>query len=57
MANDYSVYKFLNSEIKFTEIPKIIEAAMKHHQWVEKPDLDYIRELDKWTKDFVNNFD
>ena len=57
MANDYSVYKFLNSEIKFTEIPKIIEAAMKHHQWVEKPDLDYIRELDNWTKDFVNNFD
>ena len=57
MANDYSVYKFLNSEIKFTDIPKIIEAAMKHHQWVEKPDLDYIRELDNWTKDFVNNFD
>ena len=57
MANDYSVYKFLNSEIKFTEIPKIIEAAMKNHQWVEKPDLDYIRELDNWTKDFVNNFD
>ena len=57
MANDYSVYKFLNSEIKFTEIPKIIEAAMKHHQWVEKPDLDYIKELDNWTKDFVNNFD
>ena len=57
MANDYSVYKFLNSEIKFTEIPKIIEAAMKNHQWVEKPDLDYIRELDNWTRDFVNNFD
>ena len=57
MANDYSVYKFLNSKIKFTEIPKIIEAAMKNHQWVEKPDLDYIRELDNWTKDFVNNFD
>ena len=57
MANDYSVYKFLNSEIKFTEIPKIIETAMKHHQWVEKPDLDYIKELDNWTKDFVNNFD
>ena len=57
MANDHSVYKFLNSEIKFTEIPKIIEAAIKHHQWVEKPDLDYIKELDNWTKDFVNNFD
>ena len=47
----------MNSEIKFTEIPKIIEAAMKNHQWVDKPDLDYIRELDNWTNDFVNNFD
>ena len=57
MANDHSVYKFLNGEIKFTDIPKIIEAAMKHHQWVKKPNLDYLNELENWTKDFVNNFD
>ena len=57
MANDYCVYKFLNDEIKFTDIPMIIEAAMNNHQWTENPNLDYLRELDLWAKDFVNDFD
>ena len=57
MANDYCVYKFLNEKIKFTDIPIIIESAMTNHQWVENPDLDYLRELDLWAKNFVNDFD
>jgi len=57
MANDYCVYKFLNEKIKFTDIPIIIESAMTNHQWVENPDLDYLRELDLWAKTFVNDFD
>ena len=57
MANDYCVYKFLNEKIKFTDIPIIIESAMKNHQWVENPDLDYLRELDLWAKNYVNDFD
>jgi len=56
MANDYCVYKFLNGEIKFTDIPMIIESAMNNHQWTENPNLDYLRELDLWAKDFVNDF-
>ena len=57
MANDYCVYKFLNGKIKFTDIPMIIESAMKNHQWTENPNLDYLRELDLWAKSFVNDFD
>ena len=57
MANDYCVYKFLNGKIKFIDIPIIIESAMTNHQWVENPDLDYLRELDLWAKKFVNDFD
>ena len=57
MANDYCVYKFLNEKIKFIDIPIIIESAMKNHQWVENPNLDYLRELDLWAKNFVNDFD
>jgi len=57
MANDYCVYKFLNGEIKFTDIPIIIESAMNNHQWTENPNLDYLRELDLWAKGFVNDFD
>ena len=56
MANDYCVYKFLNGEIKFTDIPMVIESAMNNHQWIENPNLDYLRQLDLWAKDFVNNF-
>jgi 1-deoxy-D-xylulose-5-phosphate reductoisomerase len=56
MANDYCVYKFLNEEIKFTDIPIIIESAMNNHQWTERPNLECLRELDLWTKNFVDNF-
>ena len=56
-ANDYSVFRFLKDEIKFTDIPKIIELAMKNHEWNENPNLSDIRNLDFWTKEFVKNFD
>ena len=56
-ANDYSVFRFLKDEIKFTDIPKIIELAMKNHEWNENPNLSNLRDLDFWTKDFVKNFD
>ena len=56
-ANDYSVFRFLKDEIKFTDIPKIIDLAMKNHEWNENPNLSEIRDLDFWTKEFVKNFD
>ena len=56
MANDYCVYKFLDEKIKFTDIPVIIESAMNNHEWTENPNLDYLKELDLWTENFVNNF-
>ena len=56
-ANDYSVFRFLKDEIKFTDIPKIIELAIKNHEWNENPNLSEIRDLDFWTKDFVKDFD
>ena len=56
-ANDYSVFRFLKEEIKFTDIPIIIESAMENHSWLKSPKLDQIKELDSWTRDFVNSFD
>ena len=56
IANDYCVYKFLDEKIKFTDIPVIIESAMNNHEWTENPNLDYLKELDLWTENFVNNF-
>ncbi|MDB2350759.1 1-deoxy-D-xylulose-5-phosphate reductoisomerase [Candidatus Marinimicrobia bacterium] len=56
-ANDYCVYRFLREEIKFIDIPKIIESALGNHTWLKNPKLEDIKNLDYWTKDFVNNFD
>ena len=56
-ANDYCVYRFLREEIKFTDIPRIIEDALGNHSWLKNPKLEDIKNLDYWTKDFVNNFD
>ena len=56
LANDYSVYRFLNGDIKFTDIPTIIESAMKHHDWIEHPSLEHLKELDSWVKNYVESF-
>ena len=57
MTNDYSVYSFLENKIKFTDIPIIIESAMKKHEWTANPDLNYLRDLDLWAKNFVYSFE
>ena len=56
-ANDYSVFRFLKEEIKFIDIPKIIDFAIDNHQWIENPNLNDLKKLDLWTKDFVKNYD
>ena len=56
LANDYSVYRFLNGEIRFTDIPKIIESALNENNWVENPSLDDLKELDAWVKNHTNSY-
>ena len=56
LANDYSVYRFLNGEVKFTDIPRIIESSMKHHDWTEDPSLEHLKILDSWVKNHVESF-
>ena len=56
LANDYSVYRFLNGEVKFTDIPRIIESSMKHHDWKEHPSLEHLKKLDIWVKKHVESF-
>ena len=56
LANDYSVYRFLNGEVKFTDIPRIIESSMKHHDWIEDPSLEHLKILDSWVKNHVESF-
>ena len=53
VANEFAVYRFLDGEISFTSIPKIIESALAQHEFLEHPSLDDILALEKWARDFV----
>ncbi len=53
-ANDTAVNRFLKEEIKFVDIPKIIEKTLKSHNTEVEYSLDYILELEKWAKEFAN---
>ena len=56
VANEQAVYRFLNKEIGFMEIPKLIEIAMDNHDWTEDPSIDDILSLEYWTTNFVKSF-
>lgn len=55
-ANEVAVHAFLNKEIPFTQIPKLIEKAMEHHTPELHPTLERIEEADRMTREFVRNF-
>ena len=55
VANDTAVYKFLNGEINFTDIPRIIEKACEVHEWIEQPTLEDLLKIESWTGQFVKN--
>jgi 1-deoxy-D-xylulose-5-phosphate reductoisomerase len=56
VANEFSVYRFLKSEILFTDIPKIVSGACEKHDWIKNPTLDDIQDLIIWAKDFVKSY-
>lgn len=46
-ANEVAVSRFLKNEIRFTDIPKLIQKSMSSHKFLENPDIDDILEVDK----------
>ena len=56
VANEQAVYNFLDGEIKFTEIPVIIEKACAEHHYIAEPTLEDLLELEIWAADFVNAY-
>jgi len=56
VANEFAVYRFLKSDILFTDIPKIVNGACETHDWIENPNLDDLQNLIIWTKDFVKSY-
>jgi 1-deoxy-D-xylulose-5-phosphate reductoisomerase len=56
VANEFSVYRFLKSEILFTDIPKIVSGACEKHDWIENPTLNDLQDRIIWAKEFVKSY-
>ncbi len=50
-ANEVCVKAFLDEEIKFVQIPQIIEKVLSLHKKISNPDLNEIIYTDKWAKE------
>jgi 1-deoxy-D-xylulose-5-phosphate reductoisomerase len=49
-ANEVAVAKFLRQEISFLAIDSIVESVLGKHEVIRSPDLDAIREADRWAR-------
>lgn len=52
-ANEQANSLFLNGKIKFLDIEKYVEDAMRAHQWVDNPSLDELKVIDQWAREYV----
>ena len=52
-ANEQANSLFLNGRIRFLDIERLVEDAMRAHEWVDHPTLEQLLELDQWARDFV----
>ena len=53
VANDVAVNLFLNDKISFLKISEIIMKAMEKHSSINEPNINEIREVTKWTENFI----
>lgn len=52
-ANEVAVEAFLNDDIPFIKIPKLIENTMKHHRVIAQPQLNDLLETDAWARQYA----
>ena len=50
-ANEMAVSSFLGHEIRFTDIPRVIEGTMHKHRTVKNPGLDAVLDADQWARE------
>lgn len=53
-ANEAAVEAFLAGNIKFTQIPVVIEKTMRRHQYIASPALEDIFAADRWSRREAN---
>lgn len=54
-ANEKAVSKFLNREIRFLEIPEMIQACMEAHNNIADPSVDEILRTEAETYDYIES--
>jgi 1-deoxy-D-xylulose-5-phosphate reductoisomerase len=52
-ANEVAVARFLKEEIRFVDIPKIIEKTLKKFRPLTNPNLDAILRSDQWARELA----
>ncbi|GAB5466405.1 MAG: 1-deoxy-D-xylulose-5-phosphate reductoisomerase [Candidatus Kapaibacteriales bacterium] len=55
-ANEIAVERFLKQEIRFTEIPKLIDFVLQENNWSELGDLEDIIEKDKNARNIAYSY-
>lgn len=54
-ANEGAVERFLDREIPFGQIPKLVRAAMDLHEVRPRPTLEEVLEADRWARELVRS--
>lgn len=52
-ANEAAVYLFLNKQMRFDQIPEIIDRALQTFSHISNPTETELIEADKWAREFV----
>ncbi len=54
-ANEVAVARFLNKEIGYIHIPKIVEESLANIQWNDSLNPETLKEIDKETRDYATS--
>lgn len=54
-ANEQAVSLFLNDTIRFVDIPTIISRVMDRHTLIRHPDIETLKEVDRWAREEIMN--
>lgn len=55
-ANEIAVDKFLQKQISFEQIPRMIHDCMAKHICINKPSLEVILESDQWAREYARKW-
>ncbi len=55
-ADEVAVELFLSQAIGFTDIARLVESAIEHHQVVEHPSLEEILAADAWARTYAQSW-